>query len=82
MCEGGGREEVQRTVKGGAAAWEMVEGIVWGGKLKKHLKRKVLEACVAPAYIYGLGTLALALQRRCVRSDRQHKKQTRREYVK
>ena len=34
-------------------------GIMWDRKLKKQLKGKVLEACVVPAYIYGLGTLAL-----------------------
>ena len=30
-----------------------------GQKLKKQLKGKVLETCVVPACIYGLGTLAL-----------------------
>ena len=32
---------------------------MWDKKLKKQLKGKVLEACVVPACIYGLGTLAL-----------------------
>ena len=41
------------------AAWRRVEGIMWDRKLKKQLKGKVLEACVVPACIYGLGTLAL-----------------------
>ena len=41
------------------AAWRRVEGIMWDRKLKKQLKGKVLEVCVVPACIYGLGTLAL-----------------------
>ena len=32
---------------------------MWDRKLKKQLKGKVLEACVVPACIHGLGTLAL-----------------------
>ena len=32
---------------------------MWDRKLKKQLKGKVLEACVVPSCIYGLGTLAL-----------------------
>ena len=60
VCEdGGSSEEIQRRVEAGAAAWRRVEGIMWDRKLKKQLKGKVLEACVVPACIYGLGTLAL-----------------------
>ena len=44
---------------GGTGAWRRMECIMWGRKLKKQLKGKVLEACVVPAFIYGLGTLAL-----------------------
>ena len=59
VCEdGGSSKEIQRTVQAGAA-WRRVEGIMWDRKLKKQLKGKVLEACVVPACIYGLGTLAL-----------------------
>ena len=38
-------------------------------KLKKQLKGKVLEACVVPACIHGLGTLALTerQEENCVR---------------
>ena len=67
MCENGGSsKEIQRRVQAGAAAWRRVEGIMWDRKLKKQLKGKVLEACVVPACIYGLGTLAL--------TERQEKK--------
>ena len=60
VCEdGGSSKETQRRVQAGAAAWRRVEDIIWGRKLKKQLKGKVLEACVVPACIYGLGTLAL-----------------------
>ena len=60
VCEdGGSSKEIQRRVQAGAAAWRRVEGIMWDRKLKKQLKGKVLEACVVPACIYGLGTLAL-----------------------
>ena len=52
-------KEILRRVQAGAAAWRRVEGIMWDRKLKKQLKGKVLEACVVPACIYGLGTLAL-----------------------
>ena len=60
VCEdGGSSKEIQRRVQAGAAAWRRVEGIMWDRKLEKQLKRKVLEACVVQACIYGLGTLAL-----------------------
>ena len=60
VCEdGGSSKEIQRRVQVGAAAWRRVEGIMWDRKLKKQLKGKLLEACVVPACIYGLGTLAL-----------------------
>ena len=63
VCEDGGRsKEIQRTVQAGAAAWRRVEGIMWDRKLNKLLKGKVLEACVVPACIYGLGTLAVTLR--------------------
>ena len=59
VCEdGGSSKETQRRVQAGAAAWRRVEGIMWDRKLKKQLKGKVLEACVVPVSIYGLGTLA------------------------
>ena len=32
---------------------------MWDRKLKKQLKVKMLEACVVPACIYGLGKMAL-----------------------
>ena len=32
---------------------------MWDRKLKKQLRGKVLEACVVPTCIYGLGTLPL-----------------------
>ena len=57
--DGGSSKEIQRSVQAGAAAWRRVEGIMWDRKLKKQLQRKVLEACVVPGCIYGLGTLAL-----------------------
>ena len=58
--EEGGRhyvrmEEVVRKYRG-AAARRRVEDIMWDRKLKKQLKGKVLEACMVPACIYGLGT--------------------------
>ena len=56
--DGGSSKEIQRSVQAGAA-WRRVEGIMWDRKQKKQLKRKVLEACVVPGCIYGLGTLAL-----------------------
>ena len=60
MCDdGGSSKEIQRRVQAGAAAWRREEGFMWDRKLKKQLKRKVLKACVVPACIYGLGTLAL-----------------------
>ena len=60
VCEdGGSSKEMPRRVQAGAAAWRRVEGIMWDRKLKKQLKGKVLEACVVPACIYGLGALAL-----------------------
>ena len=60
MCkDGGSSKEIQRRVQAGAAAMKRVEGIMWDRKLKKQLKGKVLEACVVPVCIYGLGTLAL-----------------------
>ena len=60
VCEdGGSSKEIQRRVQAGATAWRRVEGIMWGRKLKKQLKGEVLETCVVPACIYGLGTLAL-----------------------
>ena len=60
VCEdGGSSKEIQRRVQAGAAAWRRVEGIMWDRKLKKQLKGKVLEACVVPACVYRLGTLAL-----------------------
>ena len=41
MCEdGGSSKEIQRRVQAGAAAWRRVEGIMWGRKLNKQLKRK------------------------------------------
>ena len=52
-------KEIQRRLQAGAAAWKRVEGIMWDRKLKKQLKGAVLETCVVPACIYGLGTLAL-----------------------
>ena len=57
--DGGSGKEIQRRVQAGAAAWRRVEGVTWDRKLKKQLKAKVLEGCVVPAFIYGLGTLAL-----------------------
>ena len=51
-------KEMQRRVQAGAAAWRRTDGIMWDRKLKKQLKGKLLEACVVPACIYGLGTLA------------------------
>ena len=42
-------------MQAGAAAWKRVEGIMWDRKLKKQLKGKVLEACMVPACICGLG---------------------------
>ena len=60
VCEDGGNsKKIQRRVQAGAAVWRRVEGIMWDRKLKKQLKGKVLEVCVVPACIYGLGTLAL-----------------------
>ena len=60
VCEdGGSSKEIQRRVEAGASAWRRVEGVMWDRKLKKQLKGKVLEACVVPACIYGLGTLPL-----------------------
>ena len=60
VCEdGGSSKEILRRVQAEAAAWRRVEGIMWDRKLKKQLKGKVLEACVVPVGIYGLGTLAL-----------------------
>ena len=60
VCEdGGSSKEIQRRVQAGAAAWRRVEGIMWDRRLEKQLKGKVLEACLVPACIYGLGTLAL-----------------------
>ena len=60
MCEdGGSSKEIQRREQAGAAAWTRVESIMWDRKLKKQLKGKVLEACVVPVCVYGLGTLAL-----------------------
>ena len=57
--DGGNSKTTQRRMQAGAAAWRRVEGIIWDRKLEKQLKGKVLEACVVPACIYGLGTLAL-----------------------
>ena len=60
VCEdGGGSKEIQKRVQAGAAAWKRVECIMWDIQLKKQLKGNVLEACVVPACIYRLGTLAL-----------------------
>ena len=60
VCEDGrSSKEIQRKVQAGAAAWRRVKGILWDRKLKKQLKGKVLEACVVPACLYALGTLAL-----------------------
>ena len=65
--DGESSKEIQRRVQAGAAAWSRVEGIIWDRKLKKQLKAKVLEACVEPACIFGLGTLVLTErhERRC-----------------
>ena len=36
-----------------------LHGIMWERKLEKRLKHKVLDICVVPTYVYGLGRLAL-----------------------
>ena len=46
----------------GANAWGKIERVMLDRKILKKLKRKVLKACVTPACLYGLVTVALTEQ--------------------
>ena len=51
--------EVRRWIQQGANAWGKVEGVMLDRNIFKKLKRKVLIACVTPACLYYLETVAL-----------------------
>ena len=54
--------EVRCRIQTGANAWRKVEGVMLDRKISKMLKGKVLRACVTPACLYGLETVALTEQ--------------------
>ena len=54
--------EVRRRIQAGVNGWSKVEGVVLDRKQSKKLKGKVPRACVTPACLYGLETVALTEQ--------------------
>ena len=63
VYEGGHSEvEVRCRIQQGANAWGKIEGVMLDRKILNKLKRKVLRACVTPACLYGLATVALTEQ--------------------
>ena len=60
--DGHSEVEVRRRIQAGENAWRKVEGVMLDRQISKMLKGKVLGACVAPACLYGLETVALTEQ--------------------
>ena len=54
--------EVRRRIQAGANAWRKVEGFMLDRTISKKLIEKVMRACVTPACLYGLETVALTEQ--------------------
>ena len=51
--------DIRRRVQAGASAWRKVEGVMGDRHISQKLKGKILNACITPAYLYGLETLAM-----------------------
>ncbi|KAI0243427.1 hypothetical protein LSAT2_011528 [Lamellibrachia satsuma] len=66
--DGHSEVEVRSRIQARANAWRKVEGVMSEIKSKK-LKGKVVRACVAPACLYGLETVALTEQQQQKLSD-------------
>ena len=49
-------------IQAGANVWRKVERVLLDRKISKKLKGKVIRACVTPACLYGLETVALTEQ--------------------
>ena len=60
--DGHSEAEVRRRTQAGANAWRKLEGVMLDRQISKKLKGKVPRACVAPACLYGLETVALTEQ--------------------
>ena len=60
--DGHSEVEVRRWIQAGANVWRKVEGVMLDINISKKLKGKVLRACVTPACLYGLETVALTEQ--------------------
>ena len=71
--DGHSEVEVRRRIQAGANAWRKVKGFMLDRTISKKLKGKVLRACVTPACLYGLETVALTEQQQLGSSNNKNK---------